>query len=168
MLKLDNILVPTDFSEFADAALEYGRALARQFNARLHVLHVVQSPWLWAGSQSSAYDFALVQQTMDEAAAKRLADIIGPDRGQPPPTTAFIRTAPSPAFAIVDYAREAKVDLIVMGTHGRGLMGHLLLGSVAERVVGIAPCPVLTVRHPEHEFVIPDPLQVRTASPTPQ
>jgi len=64
----------------------------------------------------------------------------------------------SPAMAIVDYAREAHSDLIIMGTHGRGAMAQLLMGSVAERVVRTAPCPVLTVRHPEHEFVLPDAL----------
>ena len=63
-----------------------------------------------------------------------------------------------PAHAITEYAKEAAVDLIVLGTHGRGAVAHLLMGSVAERVVRTAPCPVLTVRHPEHEFVLPDAL----------
>jgi len=67
-------------------------------------------------------------------------------------------TSNSPSVAIVDYAKQARVDLIVTGTHGRGAVAHLLMGSVAERVVRTAPCPVLTVRHPEHEFVIPDAL----------
>jgi nucleotide-binding universal stress UspA family protein len=69
-------------------------------------------------------------------------------------------TSGSPAYAIVDYAREYDIDLIVMGTHGRGALAQLMMGSVAERVVRIAPCPVLTVRHPEHEFVQPDTLLV--------
>jgi nucleotide-binding universal stress UspA family protein len=64
----------------------------------------------------------------------------------------------APAPAIVDYAQRRKADLIVMGTHGRGGGAHLLMGSVAERVVRTAPCPVLTVRYPEHEFVRPDAL----------
>jgi nucleotide-binding universal stress UspA family protein len=61
-------------------------------------------------------------------------------------------------LTIVGYAKENDVDLIIMGTHGRGAIAHLLMGSVAERVVRTAPCPVLTVRHPEHEFVLPDAL----------
>jgi nucleotide-binding universal stress UspA family protein len=65
-------------------------------------------------------------------------------------------TSHVPAFAIVEYAKGHDVDLIVMGTHGRGAVAHLLMGSVAERVVRIAACPVLTVRHPEREFVLPD------------
>jgi nucleotide-binding universal stress UspA family protein len=62
------------------------------------------------------------------------------------------------SLTIVDYARDHDVDIIVMGTHGRGALGHLVMGSVAERVVRLAPCPVLTVRHPEHEFIRPDAL----------
>jgi len=60
-----------------------------------------------------------------------------------------------PPQAIVDYAKSANIGLIVMGTHGRGAVVQLLVGSVAERVVRTAPCPVLTVRHPEREFVAP-------------
>jgi nucleotide-binding universal stress UspA family protein len=63
-----------------------------------------------------------------------------------------------PAEEIVNYAATNGIDLIVLGTHGRGGMAHLLLGSVAEKVVRTAPCPVLTVRHPEREFVTPDTL----------
>jgi nucleotide-binding universal stress UspA family protein len=62
------------------------------------------------------------------------------------------------AETIVDYARHHSIDLIVMGTHGRAAVAHLLMGSVAERVVRTASCPVLTVRHPEREFVVPDTL----------
>jgi nucleotide-binding universal stress UspA family protein len=60
----------------------------------------------------------------------------------------------SPYTEIVRYAAQHRIDLIVLGTHGRGPLGHLLLGSVAERVVRTAPCPVLTVRHPQREFVV--------------
>ena len=61
-------------------------------------------------------------------------------------------------MAIVEYARVEDIDLIVIGTHGRGALAHLVMGSVAERVVRFAPCPVLTVRHPEREFARPDTL----------
>ena len=60
-----------------------------------------------------------------------------------------------PYLEIVRYAQERQIDLIVMGTHGHGFTSHMLTGSVAEKVVRKAPCPVLTVHHPEHEFVIP-------------
>ena len=69
-----------------------------------------------------------------------------------------VLTALGTAEAIVEYAKTHTVDIIVMGTHGRRALAHLLMGSVAERVVRTAPCPVLTVRHPEHEFIAPDAL----------
>ena len=69
-------------------------------------------------------------------------------------------TSNAPALTIVNYAKEMNIDLIVTGTHGRGTMAHLLMGSVAERVVRLAGCPVLVVRRPEHEFVVPDALAV--------
>jgi len=159
MIKIKNILVATDFSEPSDSALEYGRALALNFGARLHVIHVVEIPPFSVGADGAAYDFALVQESLEEDARKKLADVLGPENGQPPAMTVVVRTAPSPAIVIADYARGSDIDVIVMGTHGRGMLGHLFLGSVAERVVRIAPCPVLTLRNPEHEFVFPDALQ---------
>ena len=68
----------------------------------------------------------------------------------------MLETSDSPAAAIATYAKSADIDLIVLGTHGRSAVEQLLVGSVAERVVRTAPCPVLTVRHPEREFVLPD------------
>jgi len=61
----------------------------------------------------------------------------------------------SPFLEIIRYAKDHDIDLIVMGTHGRGPIAHMLMGSVAEKVVRRAPCPVLTVKHPEHKFVMP-------------
>jgi len=163
MIKIQNILVATDFSETSDSALNYGRTLALTFGAHLHVLHVVENSLLWTGLEGYAYDFALVQEGIEEAARKKLAALVGPDNGQPPRTTTVVKAGTSPAFVIADYGKAAKIDLIVMGTHGRGTVGHLLIGSVAERVVRIAPCPVLTLRSPEHEFVLPDALEAVAA-----
>jgi nucleotide-binding universal stress UspA family protein len=79
------------------------------------------------------------------------------DRAQLKAITA-VRTGNSPALAIAAYAEAERIDIIVVGTHGRGMIGHLLMGNVAEKLVRIAPCPVLTVHHPEHEFIHPDAL----------
>jgi len=163
MIKIQNVLVATDFSATSESALEYGRALARNFGARLHVLHVVENSLLWSGVESTAYDFVLVQEEIEEGARRKLAALVGPDNGEPPRTTTAVKAGSSAAFVIVDYAKQAGIDLIVLGTHGRGMMGHLFMGSVAERVVRIAPCPVLTLRRPEHEFVLPDALEIATA-----
>jgi nucleotide-binding universal stress UspA family protein len=75
-----------------------------------------------------------------------------------------MRTSNTPAAEIVSYAKDADVDLVVVGTHGRGALAHMLLGSVAEKVARTAACPVLTVRSPEEELVEPDALLVRASA----
>jgi nucleotide-binding universal stress UspA family protein len=85
---------------------------------------------------------------------KRLVD----NDPKPLPVRPVVVASNAPALTIVAYAKETGADLIVMGTHGRGPMAHLFMGSVAERVVRLASCPVLVVRSPEHEFVVPDTL----------
>lgn len=160
MIKIANVLVATDFGPASDSALNYGREFARTFGAKLHVLHVVENPMMWTGPEVVGVDFARVQADLEAGAQKAFERVVtAEDRSQLGATT-LTRTGHSPAFEIVGYAKHAGIDVIIMGTHGRGLMGHLLMGSVAEKVVRIAPCPVLTVRHPEHEFVLPDALQV--------
>jgi nucleotide-binding universal stress UspA family protein len=159
MIQLKHILVATDFSEASDAALVYGRALARSFGATLHLLHVAENVYLKTmAGESYAAVFPDLQRDVEAAAQKQLDERLidnDPDRL---PAKGTVLTSNVPAVAIVDYARRTGIDLIVMGTHGRGAVAHLLMGSVAEKVVRTAPCPVLTVRHPEHEFVLPDAL----------
>lgn len=158
MIALNNILVATDFGEPAEAALRYGRALARNFGATLHVLHVVDDFFMRLGGDASVAVLPDLQRDAEAAAEKRLADLVIDNDPNPLPTVATTVTSAATAFAIVQYAKDKRVDLIVLGTHGRGGMAHLVMGSVAERVVRTAPCPVLTVRHPEHDFVVPDAL----------
>ena len=159
MIALKNILVATDFEEAADAALTYGRALAQAFGGTLHVLHVTDDVRLAAtGAEFYVPRDPTLQAEVDEAARVRIASLILDSDGSGPRTKTAVRTSHAPAPAIVEYAREDGIDLIVMGTHGRKALAHLLMGSVAERVVRTAPCPVLTIHHPEHEFVLPDML----------
>jgi nucleotide-binding universal stress UspA family protein len=159
MIILKNILVATDFSEPSDAAIAYGRALARNFKATLHVLHVV-APVSSAVYGAEAYCGSVpeLQQQIEDAARTQLDDLLIDNDEPPLPTRPVLITSHAPAVAIVDYALRERIDLIVTGTHGRGAVAHLLMGSVAERVVRAAPCPVLTVRHREHDFIVPDAL----------
>jgi nucleotide-binding universal stress UspA family protein len=159
MIQLKKILVATDFGEAAEAALGYGRALARNFDAALYVLHVVDNVFAHAmAGEGYVAILPEVQQELETAARKRLDEQLIDNDPDKPATTPVVITSSTAAYAIVQYARDEHVDLIIMGTHGRGPLSHLLMGSVAERVVRTAPCPVLTVRHPEHEFVLPDTL----------
>jgi nucleotide-binding universal stress UspA family protein len=159
MILLKQILVATDFSEPSDAALAYGRELARTFGAQLQVLHVAENIAARAyGADGFVFVEPELQRDVEAAARKQLDAIVGDEDRQTLRAVTTVITANSPAGAIVEFAQEHAIDLVVMGTHGRGAVAHLLMGSVAERVVRTAPCPVLTVRHPEHEFVLPDAL----------
>jgi nucleotide-binding universal stress UspA family protein len=159
MITLNRILVPTDFGEAAGAALEYGRALARVFGASLTVLHVAEDLLTASfGIEGYVGGYPDFQRSVEEGARKQLDALLSDEDRAELGAIAVLRTSGSPALTIVNYAKDVGADLIIMGTHGRGAMAHLLMGSVAERVVRTASCPVLTVKHPEHEFVRPDAL----------
>jgi len=155
MIVLKHILVATDFSESAAVALAYGRDLARTFNARLHVLHAVEDVML---RYSPEVGFASpdLQKNLEAAAKRDLEKLITEDDRQTLTVVPVIRTAVNIAAEIVDYAKANAIDLIITGTHGRGAVKHFLMGSVAERVVRTAQCPVLTVHARERDFIAPD------------
>ena len=152
MIALRKILVPHDFSDTSEAAVRYAIALAHNFNAQLLLLHVSDK-----ATFEMATEFPLgLDGTLEDAVRERLLKILTPrEQIEFKPTFEF--RSGSPAAEIVKYAKEGDVDLIVMGTHGRGFVAHVVLGSVAEKVVRTAPCPVLTVRNAQHEFVVADP-----------
>ena len=145
------ILIPTDFSDTAQRALDYAALIGERFSAELHVLHVIPDPYTQSWSmEPTAVDIGQIVKTWETDAKRRLDAL-------EIPCDAATRVAKigQPFVDIVRYARSHDIDLIVMGTHGRGAVAHMLLGSVAEKVVRKAPCPVLTVRDPQHEFVKP-------------
>ena len=153
MIAVKKILVPIDFGEASDAALVYGRNLANAFGADLHVMHVAENLFLRPMANNP--------QAIEAGTANRLAERLTEDDRQTLRAVPVLRKSDAPAEEIVRYAQEESIGLIVMGTHGRVNMAHLLVGSVAEKVVRTAPCPVLTVRHPEREFVVPDATEAR-------
>jgi nucleotide-binding universal stress UspA family protein len=160
---LKDILVATDFGEASNTALLYGRDLARRFGARLHVIHVVDLLVAHVGASEGLIGNLQELQEDDEAQAERdVQALLSDEDRQMLRARTVVTTSSTPAEAIVDYAKAQNIGLIVVGTHGRRAMARLFVGSVAERVVRSAPCPVLTVRHPEHEFIVPDALQVMT------
>jgi len=156
MLAIKTILVPTDFSETSEVALRYGKSLAQTFGAALHVIHVVQEPFAqpWA-VEAYGFSLATLQAEWQHDASARVEGLLSAEERTELNAT-LTTVLGHPFVEILRYAQAQEVDLIVLGTHGRGPLGHLVMGSVAERVVRKAPCPVLTVRHPQHEFVVPD------------
>ena len=164
MITIKRILVATDFSEASGGALAYGRTLARQFTASLHLVHVVENlamrNILAEGFLSALPD---LQRDMEAAARARLDSVIPRLRAEGTRTEGQVVTSTATAEAIVTCAQEMGVDLIVIGTHGIGGVSRLLIGSVAERVVRTARCPVLTIRAPERD----DPRKDRPPAETP-
>ncbi len=162
MITLNNILVATDFGEASEAALRYGRELAKRFDATLHVLTVAENIAIATfGAETFAAVAPQLQSEIEATARQTLHEALIDSDHSGPVTRPIVLTSSSPAAAIVDYAHEHDINLIVMGTNGRGVLEHFLMGSVAERVVRLAPCPVLTVRARERDFVQADTL-VRT------
>lgn len=156
MISLKRILLPTDFSENSAVAVNYACALTEQFDSELHLLHVIET-WV-ASVPESAMDLATFPMNFlekrEEAALAELGDVLDAEWRKDRHTVRATRQG-SPFVQIVRYARDNQVDLIVMGTHGHTGVPHMLIGSVAERVVRKAPCPVLTVRPSGHQFVMP-------------
>lgn len=147
MSGIHSILVPTDFSPASDIALQYAIDMAQRLGARIHLLHVVDD-----ASFAMAYPDGVFVPDVPELRARLVQEAT--DQLQKPVTrlaaTGVMTTSEvlvgTPARAIVQGATARGSDLIVMGTHGRGAFAHFVLGSVAERVVRTAHCPVLTVR----------------------
>ncbi len=148
MINLTRILVPTDFSEPSRSALRYGAAFADQFGAAVHFLHAIEHPTQFG---FSGVNVTALTDDLQRHAETRMEELHSMWSEYSFPLHREIRIG-NPANVIVEYAKEIEADLIVVGTHGHGAIHHMLLGSVAERVVRTASCPVLTVRCPEHEF----------------
>jgi universal stress protein A len=161
VIALKNILVATDFSEPSDAALRYGAELARRFGAALHVVHVVDDLAAHPGSiPGMPANIGPLQTDLEESARANLATLLPePDRSSLK-ARLHVTVSSTPAQAILSYARDEAIDLIIVGTHGRQGLAHFFLGSVAQHVSRAASCPVLTVRAHAREFIQPDALQI--------
>jgi nucleotide-binding universal stress UspA family protein len=160
VILIKHVLVATDFSDTSAVALKYGRELARTFGATLHVVHAVD---LLAAripmTQGHGYDLDNLQKEIEASARTAIHELVTDEDRSRLGAQEAVLAGLSPADAILDYARDKMIDVIVIGTHGRTGLSRLVMGSVAEKIVRGAPCPVLTVRHPEHEFVRTDALQ---------
>lgn len=153
MIKLKKVLFPTDLSDATNAARKYAMAFAGQFQAELHILSVVQDAELLMPDPNAPFlipanDIAEIITSVEGALTK----IVPPAEFPSIPIIRHVETG-TPLQVILDYAKANEIDLIVLGTHGRTGLAHLLLGSTAEHIVRNAPCPVLTVHSFGHQFV---------------
>jgi nucleotide-binding universal stress UspA family protein len=185
LFALTRILVPTNLGEPSQTAIKYGVAFARQFRAKLFLVHVLPARELEAAletervlevfSPAAAVGGAAVAgaavggvvaaaaapdpgEVARNAAREDLARLLSADDEQATRAEYLLRGSgvAGPSDAIVRCAKEHAVELIVMGKHPLGFVEHLVAGSVAEKVIRHAPCPVLIVQHPEHDFVVSD------------
>jgi nucleotide-binding universal stress UspA family protein len=139
-MKVKKILFPTDFSHTGDAALEFATSLARDTDAVLLIVHVEESPNVYAGGE---FYYGIPNPPTDEL--HRMLEEVKPTDASVPYEHRLLNG--DPASSIVRLAEEEGVGLIVMGTHGRTGFMRMIMGSVAEAVVRRANCPVLTYKH---------------------
>jgi nucleotide-binding universal stress UspA family protein len=147
------ILCPIDFSEFTDEILEYALDITKKYSAELHLIHIIPNLNYFTPYESffTPENLIVVEKNMETEINKDFDAIV---KKIDVPVKKIIRTGV--AFVeIIDYARSESMDLIIIGTHGRTGLEHILIGSVAERVIRKAPCPVLTVRPKSRQFKMP-------------
>jgi len=146
-MKIKKILFPTDFSRCAEQALAHSAFLAEKYEAEIHVLHVVT---LFEDQPSAISDGISETEEMirklEDIAEKQLNKVVDSHGADDMKIITSTKRGISTAPTILEFASDNNIDLIIMGTHGRRGIEHLLLGSVAEEVVRMSTCPVLTVR----------------------
>lgn len=154
MIQIKKILVPTDFSESAKHALTYGVSFAREYKAELILVHVVETLTVGYASDLFPVPMAEVFDEISGYAKTEIAKLAAEIRAKEVPVREMVLQG-KPSAEIVRIAKEERVDIIVLGTHGKGMLDQALFGSTAERVIRKAPCPVLTCQLHQHEFCEP-------------
>lgn len=154
MAKLERILCPTDFSDFSERAYDYGLSLARHYNAELYLLHVVRPVIVGYPEYAIPDSVSEFYGELREYAEEQLREFakVHAEGGVQAKVTVHEGVVTE---SILNFARENSIDMIVMGTHGRRGVQRLTVGSVTERILRRAGCPVLVVRRPAHDFVAP-------------
>jgi len=153
MINIKNILCPIDYSIYSEKALSYAIEFAGKYGAKLFLMHVLDIR-VYDINDPDLYNVNIVDKETINKLRERLLKCVNEDtKGRISVEAIVLQGVP---FAeIIKASKEYDIDLIVLGTHGRTGLSHAIMGSVAEKVVRKSPCPVLTVRHPEHDFVMP-------------
>lgn len=153
-IRIQRILLPTDFSTISTAATKYACELATKFDAELHLLHTLEIHPVATPDFGMGLALPRYAEESRAVAEKSMSGLLDSAWSKGRKVVQAIVEG-SPVKEIVSYARTQNIDLIVISTHGRTGLAHVLMGSVAENVVRSAPCPVLTVRPEGHQFVMP-------------
>lgn len=153
-IRIQRILLPTDFSKYAATATKYACELAAKFDAELHLLHTIEILPAYMPELATGLDFSATVNALKADADKSLTNLLDPQWAAGRKVIHAVIEG-SPKVEIFRYAKQHSIDLIVLATHGRTGLVHVIMGSVAENVVRNAPCPVLTVRSEGHQFVMP-------------
>lgn len=151
---IKNILLPTDFSDYSKKALPYAMSFAQRYNACLHVLHVFEQrihPAFYILDKETPFD---LDKGLRDRALDALDEFVYHDLREKINFRCEVAHG-KPFVEIINYARDNEIDLIVIATHGLTGLEYMVIGSNTERVVRKAPCPVLSLKDPEHEFVRP-------------
>lgn len=154
MFAFKEIVVPTDFSEYSLCAVDYAVGIAAKFESHITLVYVVEPVLQAADLTWTTVDFEELNKSHREMAERELARIAA-DRVAKGIRCDTAVLFGKPFLEITKYAADRSADMIVIATHGRGAISHLLMGSTAEKIVRKAPCPVLAVKHPRHVFDMP-------------
>ncbi len=152
-ISLNNILCPIDFSDYSLHALDYAIGLSEQYKSVIHVLHVVPVLPLSHTPYHYHENANLVVESAEKCAKEELDKVCKDKIPKGISYKTILLLEEAPAIAISTYAKDNEIDLIVIATHGYGEIKHFFLGSITERVIRKANCPVLTVKDKEHEFI---------------
>ncbi len=156
MTKLKTILVPTDCSPLSGVAVQYAVEFAQKFGGTLHLLYVLDVRAPTVMSDIMTKEIQIAKQELDRKMFQQGVEILGSFWGSVGTPSVDVKqevVEGTPYLEILRYAKSENTDMIVMGTHGRTGLQHMLIGSVAEKVVRHSLCPVLTVREEGHQFV---------------
>lgn len=156
MHMIKSILYPTDFSERSRAAIPMVKLFMEKFSAELHVIHVVDESFqYWMAGADSAVPVMISESEIMDTAQSQMNKFVDEYLQELQDNLKTKLVPGRPFLQIIQYAREQDISLIIIPTHGHGALASMLLGSVTEKVVRKAPCPVLTIRHQDYKFEMP-------------
>jgi len=147
------IVCPIDFSEFTDEIVKYAVNITKKFNAELHLIHIIPNLNYFTPYESflTPENLVAIEKNIEKEVEKDFEKVT---KDIDMPLKKIVKTGVT-FVEIIDYIKEEDIDLVVMGTHGRSGIEHILIGSVAEKVVRKSPCPVLTIRPRGRKFSMP-------------